>query len=351
MAPRKKTGLGKGLDALIGTGTITPPDTSSKPQKNTDSAAQTSSKKPAKPAAEKEKVKIVEKIVEVPVEKIVEKVVEVPVEKVVEVRAETIVNIDEIEPNMNQPRKTFDDEALQELAESIKLHGVIQPLIVVKKDDYYVIIAGERRWRAARIAGLTELPVIIKDYTPKESMEVALIENIQRQDLNPIEEAEAFKNLIEEYGLKQEEAAERVSKSRTAVTNALRLLKLDERVKQLVIDGSISSGHARTLLSLESGELQYQTAMQIFDNKLSVRDTERLIKRLLNPPKPKEEPDPQLQLIYEQIEDRLKTAIGTKVQIKPGSKKKGKIEINYYSQDELERIVSLLTSLEKAKEQ
>ncbi len=336
MPPKKKTGLGKGLDALIA------PSTSNKSPEPAKTPAKTASKEPT------EKVKVVEKIVEVPVE--VEKVVEVPVEveKIVEVpvevKSETMLDIDEVEPNSVQPRTSFDDDALQELADSIKSHGIIQPIIVVKKDNYYEIIAGERRWRAARIAGLKEVPVIIKDYSGPEALEVALIENIQREDLNPIEEAQAYQRLIDEYGLKQEEAADRVSKSRTAVTNSLRLLKLDERVRQMIIDGMISAGHGRSLLSLPEGEIQYDVALRIFDHKLSVRETEKLVKNLLAPPKEKKKPDPQLQAIYESLENRITQVLGSKVQITPKGKKKGKIEIEYYSEEELERIVALLES-------
>ncbi len=344
MPPKKKTGLGKGLDALIA------PSTNAKTAETTKTPAKSTTKDAA------EKVKVVEKIVEVPVEveKIVEvpveveKIVEVPVEveKVVEVpvKAETMLDIDEVEPNRVQPRTAFDDEALQELSDSIKTHGIIQPIIVVKKDNYYEIIAGERRWRAARMAGLKEVPVIIKDYSGPEALEVALIENIQREDLNPIEEAQAYQRLIDEFGLKQEEAADRVAKSRTAVTNSLRLLKLDERVRQMIIDGMISAGHGRTLLALPEGEVQYTLAMRIFDHKLSVRETEKLVKNLLAPPKEKKEIDPQIKAIYESLQNRITQAIGSKVQITPKGKKKGKIEIEYYSEEELERIVALLES-------
>ena len=237
MAVNKRGGLGRGLDALISPGT----SVSRSPQKNSEKIIEKRVEVPVE--------KIVEKRVEVPVEKIVEKRVEVPVEKIVEKRVEVPVNIylkiDEIEPNHLQPRRNFDVDALHELADSIKQVGIIQPIVVQKKDEFYEIIAGERRWRAARIAGLKEVPVIIKDYAPMESVEIALIENIQREDLNPIEEALAYQRLIEEFGLKQDEAAEKVSKSRTAVTNALRLLKLDDRVKQMIIDDMIYRGHAR----------------------------------------------------------------------------------------------------------
>ena len=205
------------------------------------------------------------------------------------VSRETLININEIEPNKGQPRQNFDEDAIQELADSIKQYGIIQPLILQKKGDFYFIIAGERRWRAARLAGLKTVPAIIKDYSPQEIMEIALIENIQREDLNPIEEAIAYQNLIKGFNLKQDEVAERVSKSRVAVTNSMRLLKLDIRVQHMLIDGMISSGHARTLLSIEDGELQHQIAQKVFDEKLSVRDTEKLIKSILNKEKAKEE--------------------------------------------------------------
>ena len=358
MAVKKKKGLGRGLDALISpTTSLTTHSETTAPKKSelqsTSSKTEADLKSTQKDATHSSN--IVEKIVEVPVEKVVEKIVEVPVEKVVEVpvekivekviekNAETLVKIDEIEPNRSQPRQNFDEDALQELADSIK----IQPLIVQKKDDFYTIIAGERRWRAARLAGLTEIPVIIKDYTPMESMEIALIENLQREDLNPIEEAIAFQKLIDEYGLKQEEAAEKVSKSRTAVTNSLRLLKLDNRVKQMIVDEMISSGHGRALLAITDLELQYTLAMKIFDNKLSVRETERLIKNMLADKKNKKAAgiDPQTAIIYHQLEDKIKSIIGTKVQINAKSNKKGRIEIEYYSEEDLERIVSLLETI------
>ena len=245
MAARKKGGLGKGIDALIS------------------------------PTVKKEvdKEKVIEKVIEKPVEKVIEKIVEKPIE--------LRLKIDEIEPNRLQPRKNFDEDALQELSESIKQFGLIQPIVVKKQENYYEIVAGERRWRAARIAGLKEVPVIIKEYDERESMEIAIVENLQREDLNPIEEAQAYRRLIEEFGLKQDEAAQRVSKSRTAVTNAMRLLKLDERVQQMVIDDMISGGHARTLLSIEDKDEQYTMAMLVFDNKMSVRETEKLVRSYL----------------------------------------------------------------------
>lgn len=376
MAVKRKKGLGRGLDALIAPSAPQANHSTAPAVSNDTSIISTPSSEKAVTSTETstqpnvvEKIvevpveKIVEKVVEVPVEKVVEKVVEVPVEKVVEKvvevpvekivekviekESETMVKIDEIEPNRSQPRQNFDEDALQELADSIKLHGIIQPLIVQKNDEFYKIIAGERRWRAARLAGLTEVPVIIKDYTPMESMEIALIENLQREDLNPIEEAIAFQKLIDEYGLKQEEAAEKVSKSRTAVTNSLRLLKLEDRVKQMIIDEMISSGHGRALLAIADPELQYTLAMKIFDNKLSVRETEKLIKSMLSEKKERKTAgiDPQMVIIYHQLEDRIKSIIGSKVQINAKSSKKGKIEIEYYSEEDLERIVSLLETI------
>ena len=261
----------------------------------------------------------------------------------------TFVKISRIEPNKDQPRKNFDEDALQELAESIKQFGVIQPLIVQKRDDFYEIIAGERRWRAAKIAGLKEVPVIIKDYTDQEIVEISLIENIQREDLNPIEEAFAYKRLLEEFHLKQDEVAERVSKSRTAVTNSMRLLKLDGRVQQMVIDEMITTGHARAILAIEDKELQYQTAVRVFDEKLSVRETEKLVKKIgKEQTAAAEEPEPiKNDFIYRDMEEKIKGIFGTKVSVSHKKNNKGKIEIEYYSNDELERIYDLITSIAK----
>lgn len=272
--------------------------------------------------------------------KVVEKVIEKKV--IVKEPAETIVKINEVEPNKNQPRRTFDEDALLELAESIKQHGVIQPLIVKKRDKYYEIIAGERRWRAAKMAGLKEIPIVIKDLSDQEIMEVALIENIQREDLNPIEEAQAYQRLIKEYNYKQDELAERVSKSRVAVTNSMRLLKLDERVQKMIIDDMISAGHARALLAITDSEKQYTIAMKVFDEKLSVRETEKLIKNLDKLVKPKVNTTHENDFIYRDIENKLKESMGTKVIIHNKDNNKGKIEIEYYSQDDFERIVDIL---------
>ena len=260
---------------------------------------------------------------------------------------ETKVKITEVEPNREQPRKVFNEDALDELADSIKEFGVLQPLLVQKEDNYYKIIAGERRWRAAKKAGLKEVPVIIRDYTKQQILEISLIENIQRENLNPIEEALAYKQLMDEFNLKQEEIAVRVSKSRTAITNAMRLLKLDKRVQTMLIEDLISSGHARTLLPIEDSELQYNLAVKIFDEKLSVRETEKLIKDILNP-KEIDKKETFLiveSLIYKEIEEKIKGIMGTKVIINQKTKDKGKIEIEYYSNEELERIIELFEGI------
>ncbi len=259
----------------------------------------------------------------------------------------TFVKIGKVEPNREQPRKNFDEDALLELSESLKQYGVLQPLLVQDKKDYYEIIAGERRWRAAKLAGLKEVPVIIKNLTEQEIVEISLIENIQRENLNPIEEALAYKRLLNEFNLKQDEVAERVSKSRTAVTNSMRLLKLDERVQQMVIDDLISTGHARALLGITDNEQQYAFAQQIFDEKLSVRETEKLVKKLQKqkPEKQKQPVDDSLSVFYEDMEQKLKAIMGTKVAIHQKDNQKGKIEIDYYSTDELERIMELFQSI------
>ena len=249
------------------------------------------------------------------------------------------------EPNRDQPRKEFDEDALLELADSIKQFGVLQPLIVQKKNEYYEIIAGERRWRAAKLAGLKEVPVIVKDYTKQEIVEISLIENIQRENLNPIEEAMAYKRLLEEFDLKQDEVAERVSKSRTAVTNSMRLLKLSKKVQQMIIDDMISTGHARALLAIDDEELQYTIANRIFDEKLSVRDTEKLVKSLKAPKKETIKEKIEHTFVYDDLVEKMKNVMGTKVNINSKSNGKGKIEIEYYSEEELERIYDLIMSI------
>ena len=252
---------------------------------------------------------------------------------------ETILKINEVEPNKKQPRKFFNEEALQELSDSIKQHGIVQPLVVAKKDDYFEIIAGERRWRAAKLAGLKEVPVVIKDYSPQEIMEVALIENIQREDLNPVEEAKAYQNLIKEYNLKQEEVAERVSKSRSAITNSLRLLKLSDDVLTLLMEEEISSGHARALLGLEDSEKQLEIAEKIAKDHLSVREVEKLVKNINQPAKKTKKKELSNDFLYHDMEEKVKLKTGTKVKINRKSENKGKIEIEYYSQDDLEKIL------------
>lgn len=305
----KRNGLGKGLDSLIPNKSdkLTKPET-----KKNNSEVKVS---PAKKIKEDPKT------------------------------SEILLKINQVEPNRDQPRKEFDEDALLELADSIKQFGVLQPLLVQKKKDYYEIIAGERRWRAAKLAGLKEVPVLIKSYTDQEIVEISLIENIQRENLNPIEEAMAFKRLLEEFHLKQDEVAERVSKSRTAVTNSMRLLKLSDKVKQMIIDDMISTGHARALLTIEDEEQQYLLATKIFDEKLSVRETEKLVKSLKNPKKEVKKTTPEHQFIYNDIAEKMKSIMGTKVNINAKANGKGKIEIEYYSEEELERIYDLMMTI------
>ena len=258
---------------------------------------------------------------------------------------EFLVKINQVEPNREQPRKEFDEDSLMELADSIKQFGILQPLLVQKRKDYYEIIAGERRWRAAKMAGIKEVPIIIREYTDQEIVEISLIENIQRENLNPIEEAMAYKRLLEEFHLKQDEVAERVSKSRTAVTNSMRLLKLSPRVQQMIVDDMISTGHARALLAIDDEEQQYQLANRIFDEKLSVRETEKLVKALKNPKKEIKKQKPEHTFVYDNIEEQMKNIIGTKVSVNPKANGKGKIEIEYYSEEELERIYDLIMTI------
>ena len=259
---------------------------------------------------------------------------------------ERMMKISMIEPNREQPRKKFDEDALQELSESIKQYGILQPLLVSDKKDYYEIVAGERRWRAAKMAGLKEVPVVVKEFSTQEIVEISLIENIQREDLNPVEEAMAYKRLIDEFHLKQDEIAERVSKSRTAVTNSMRLLKLDSRVQQMMVDEMISAGHARAILAISDPEQQYNAAMKVFDEKLSVRETEKLVKSILTPTKKKPVvSNPTEDAIYESLEEKMKGITGTRVFIHRKRNNKGKIEIEYYSRDDLDRIIDLFESI------
>lgn len=263
---------------------------------------------------------------------------------------ELMVKVALITPNKEQPRKNFDEEQLQELADSIKQYGVLQPLLVKKEGSFYEIIAGERRWRAAKMAGIKEVPVVLREYSKQEAMEIALIENVQREDLNPIEEAQAYQRLIKEFGLTQEEIAVRVSKNRATITNTMRLLKLDEQIQKMLIQGVITSGHARALLSLENSEQQLKAVKQVIEGSLSVRETERLVKRLIKEESgeeksKKEKKDEALLLIYQSLEERMKTVMGTKVSIHNKDKNKGRIEIEYYSEAELERIVEMIESI------
>jgi ParB family chromosome partitioning protein len=281
----------------------------------------------------------------------VNKPIEQPVASAPKVNEAVMMNIKKVEPNREQPRKKFDEDALLELSESIKQFGVLQPLLVQERDDYYEIIAGERRWRAAKLAGVKEVPVIVKKLTEQEIMEISLIENIQREDLNPIEEALAYKRLLTEFNLKQDEVADRVSKSRTAVTNAMRLLKLNDKVQQMVIDEMLTTGHARALLGIEDSEKQYIVAQRIFDEKLSVRETEKLVKNVQNEkknaPESTKKIDPQLEAVYRGLEEQMKSILGTKVYINPKDEKKGKLEIEYYSQEELDRIIDLIRTVQR----
>ena len=312
MMAGKKSGLGRGLDALF-------------PEKTVQSKPKT--------------VKTVKE----------EKKVAVDTKKSSQQETsngERMMKISMIEPNREQPRKKFDEDALQELSESIKQYGILQPLLVSDKKDYYEIVAGERRWRAAKMAGLKEVPVVVKEFSTQEIVEISLIENIQREDLNPVEEAMAYKRLIDEFHLKQDEIAERVSKSRTAVTNSMRLLKLDSRVQQMMVDEMISAGHARAILAISDPEQQYNAAMKVFDEKLSVRDTEKLVKSILTPTKKKPVvSNPTEDAIYESLEEKMKGITGTRVFIHRKKNNKGKIEIEYYSRDDLDRIIDLFESI------
>ena len=308
----KKSGLGRGLDALF-------------PEKTVQSKPKT-----VKTVKEEKKVAVDTK----------------KSSQQENSNGERMMKISMIEPNREQPRKKFDEDALQELSESIKQYGILQPLLVSDKKDYYEIVAGERRWRAAKMAGLKEVPVVVKEFSTQEIVEISLIENIQREDLNPVEEAMAYKRLIDEFHLKQDEIAERVSKSRTAVTNSMRLLKLDSRVQQMMVDEMISAGHARAILAISDPEQQYNAAMKVFDEKLSVRETEKLVKSILTPTKKKPiVSNPTEDAIYESLEEKMKGITGTRVFIHRKKNNKGKIEIEYYSRDDLDRIIDLFESI------
>ena len=310
----KRTGLGKGLGAIFGDEVM---EAAAEEQ---EAKHQAKSKKAQEPEKKEEDS---------------------------DIGKELMVKVTSIEPNREQPRKDFNEEAMGELAESMKVYGVLQPLLVQKKGDYYEIIAGERRWRAAKLAGLKEVPVVIREYTKQQTMEIALIENVQREDLNAIEEAKAYQRLIQEFELKQEEIAARVGKSRVTITNSMRLLKLDERVQEMLIQNQITGGHARALLTVEDGELQYKLAGKIIAENLSVREIEKIVKSLSKKKNPKEKnvEDESLALIFRDLEERMKSAMGTKVSINRKDKNKGRVEIEYYSESELERIVELIESI------
>ena len=315
----RKNGLGRGLDALF-------PDKKTASKENEVKFTAKVEKK-TEPAV---KVKNVKERTETPRQK------KVPM----------MVKISMVEPNQNQPRKQFDEDALLELTESVKQYGILQPLLVSEKKDYYEIIAGERRWRAAKLAGLKEVPVIVKEFSEQELVEISLIENIQREDLNAVEEAMAYKRLMDEFHLKQDEIADRVGKSRTAVTNSMRLLKLSAKVQQMLIDEMITAGHARAILAVSDMEKQESLAMRVFDEKLSVRETEKLVKAVLAPPKENKPHSYSAEdVAYENLEEKMKSIMGTKVLIHRKKNDKGKIEIEYYSRDELERIIDLFESI------
>ncbi|SCJ07055.1 Probable chromosome-partitioning protein parB [uncultured Eubacterium sp.] len=285
-------------------------------------------------------------IVDEEVEQVKKKVSKSPKsKKKSEPEKELTLPIDKIEPNPDQPRNQFDEDTLQELSDSIKQYGMLQPILVTPKDGFYEIIAGERRWRAAKLAGLNEVPVMIRKYSENEVVEIALIENIQRDNLNPIEEAMAYKRLMEEFQLKQDEVAGKVSKSRAGITNSLRLLKLDPRVQKMLEEEMISTGHARALLAITNKDQQYEIAQKVFDEKLSVRDIEKLVKDLKKIKKDKKEEKDVHDILYTQLEESMKQVLGSKVSIKNKKNNKGKIEIEYYSRDELERIVDMIRSI------
>lgn len=314
MATKAKRGLGKGLGAFFGDEVVQ--EVANEQEKEKSGEGKTTA------AAEEKIVKI-------------------------EVPKEITVKLSMIEPNREQPRKDFNEEQLQELADSIRQYGILQPLLVQKRDNYYELIAGERRWRAAKLAGLKEVPVVIREYSKQESMEIALIENVQRADLNPIEEARAYQRLLQEFGLRQEDIAQRVSKNRATITNSMRLLKLAEEVQQMLVEDRITGGHARALLAIEDPKIQTQLAEKIEKDKMNVRDVERMVKLIAKKPRVKVEgqKDEALELIFKELEERMKTAMGTKVIISRKDRNKGRIEIEYYSESELERIVELIESI------
>lgn len=327
---KAKRGLGRGLGAFFGEETVEEVVKERQAENNKVKEAETEYKVSANTDKKETTTPAVKKVAVNP-----------------EDQKEITVKLSKIEPNREQPRKDFNEEQLQELADSITKYGVLQPLLVQKKNGSYEIIAGERRWRAAKIAGLKEVPVVIREYSPQQAMEIALIENVQREDLNPIEEAMAYQRLMQEFQLKQEEIAERVSKNRSTITNSMRLLNLSPEVRQMLVENRITSGHARALLAVENPELQLELAKKIEQSRLSVREVEKAVKLLGKEKKEKKKkPDDEaLELIFRDLEERMKTAMGTKVNISRKDKNKGRIEIEYYSESELERIVELIESV------
>lgn len=329
MATKTKRGLGKGLGAFFGDEVVQEVVNDQVTGKNkTDQAGDKTVGKKQEASSDGKSV-VVEKTV------------------TVEVPKEITVKLSMIEPNRNQPRKDFNEDQLQELADSIKQYGILQPLLVQKRENYYELIAGERRWRAAKLAGLKEVPVVIREYSQQESMEIALIENVQRADLNPIEEAQAYQRLMQEFGMRQEDIAQRVSKNRATITNSMRLLKLEAEVQKMLAEDRITGGHARALLAIEDPKVQVQLAEKIERDKMSVRDVERMVKLIARKPRAKTagQPDEALELIFKELEERMKSAMGTKVIISRKDRNKGRIEIEYYSESELERIVELIESI------
>lgn len=336
MAKVKRGGLGKGLDSLIPFDAEEMNVISHKSRKSA-SITEKTAEKTGSEAAKNGGVESSEKV------SVATNTNRANGKTIVEAeKMDAMLRLSLVEPNRSQPRKQFEEESLKELAESIKQYGVIQPLIVRKVKDHYEIVAGERRWRAAKIAGLKEVPVLIREYEDRQASEIALIENLQRKDLNPMEEAMAYRDLMEEYGLKQAEVAEKVSKSRTVITNALRLLKLEPSVQKMVEEGTLSTGHAKVLLGLIDLDNQVIAARQILEQGLSVRETEKLVKKLNQPKREKEPVELSNQAIYQDLETKMKNRVGTKVQIKRKNEKAGKIEIEYYSTEDLERISELL---------
>ena len=356
-----KRGLGRGLGALFGEDTVEEviseekatarkhesavSETKNKTENHTVNKKQNAEKK----AVARNNVQKTEKKEAQTSEKeilnVVQEISPQEQEKEVQTQAELELKISEIEPNRDQPRKAFDEEQLEELADSIRKYGVLQPLLVQKKGESYEIIAGERRWRAAKLAGLKMIPAVIREYSPQQAMEIALIENVQREDLNPIEEAQAYQRLMQEFSLKQEEIAERVSKNRTTITNCMRLLNLAPEVQQMLIEGRIASGHARALLAVADPYQQLELAKKVELERMSVREVEKAVK-LLGKEKKKSQVDEAVELVFQDMENRMKTVMGTKVNISRKDKSKGKIEIEYYSEAELERLVELIESIQ-----